>query len=53
MFFSSGSCAPNFSLGIIYSILQSEGQQLRYCGLGHSYDDILVKGNPAELKVRS
>lgn len=28
-----------------------EGQQLRYCGLGHSYDDIHIQGNPAELKV--
>ena len=30
---------------------QTEGQQLRYCGLGHSYDDIYIKGNPSELKV--
>ena len=29
----------------------SEGQQLRYCGLGHGYDDIFVKGNPGDLKV--
>lgn len=28
-----------------------EGQQLRYCGLGHGYDDVFVKGNPGELKA--
>ena len=30
---------------------RSEGQQLRYCGLGHSYDDIFIDGNPGELNV--
>jgi len=28
----------------------SEGQQLRYCGVGVGYDDIYLQGNPAELK---
>jgi hypothetical protein len=25
---------------------------LRYCGVGHGYDDVFVKGNAAEQKVR-
>lgn len=28
-----------------------EGQQLRYCGIGVGYDDIIIKGNPEEMKV--
>lgn len=28
------------------------GSQLRYCGVGHGYDDIKIDGNPADLKVR-
>ena len=27
------------------------GSQLRYCGVGHGYDDIKLDGNPADLKV--
>lgn len=29
----------------------SEGQQLRYCGSGFGYDDIIIKGNPDDMKV--
>lgn len=29
----------------------SEGQQLRYCGVGHGYDDVFIKGDPGEMKV--
>lgn len=31
--------------------IELEGQQLRYCGVGHKYDRVIVKGNPDELKV--
>ena len=29
----------------------SEGQQLRCCGVGAGYDDIIIDGNPEEMKV--
>lgn len=32
-------------------ICVAEGQQLRYCGIGHKYDDVIIKGNVDELKV--
>lgn len=32
-------------------ICSVEGQQLRYVGLGVGFDDVIVKGNPAEMKV--
>ncbi|KAG5721933.1 putative flavoprotein C26F1.14C [Termitomyces sp. T112] len=28
----------------------SQGQQLRYCGVGHDYDDIFISGDPEEMK---
>ncbi|TFY82876.1 hypothetical protein EWM64_g1130 [Hericium alpestre] len=28
----------------------AQGQQLRYCGIGRGYDDIIIKGDPGELK---
>jgi len=28
-----------------------EGQNLRYCGVGAGYDDIIINGNLDELKV--
>lgn len=28
-----------------------EGQQLRYCGIGEGYDDIIIQGSPDEMKV--
>jgi len=28
----------------------AQGQQLRYCGIGEKYDDIIIQGNPDELK---
>lgn len=31
--------------------MSSEGQQLRYCGLGAGYDDIIIHGNIGEMKV--
>lgn len=30
----------------------TEGQQLRYCGVGAGFDDVIVDGNVDELKVR-
>ena len=28
----------------------AQGQQLRYCGIGHEFDDVIIKGNPEEMK---
>jgi hypothetical protein len=28
-----------------------EGQQLRYCGVGAQFEDVIIKGNPGEMKV--
>jgi hypothetical protein len=28
----------------------TEGQQLRYCGIDSSYDDVIIKGDPGEMK---
>lgn len=28
----------------------AEGQQLRYCGVGLGFDDIIIQGNPGDLK---
>lgn len=30
--------------------MDAEGQQLRYCGTGAGHDDIIVKGDPGEMK---
>lgn len=27
------------------------GQQLRYCGIGQHYDDVIINGDPGEMKV--
>ncbi|KAL5504066.1 AIF1 [Sanghuangporus vaninii] len=43
----AGKPEPFAKIPIFWS---AQGQQLRYCGLGHSYDDIFIKGNPSELK---
>jgi len=34
------------------SISYSEGQQLRYCGLGAKFEEVIIKGDPGEMKVR-
>jgi hypothetical protein len=31
-------------------VINSEGQQLRYVGLAASFDDVIVDGNPDDLK---
>jgi hypothetical protein len=41
--FSSGSNTP---------VISSEGQQLRYCGSGFGYDDVIIMGDPDDMKVR-
>jgi hypothetical protein len=33
------------------SVLVLEGQNLRYCGIGAGYDDVIINGNLDELKV--
>ena len=33
------------------SPLVAEGQNLRYCGIGSGYDDVIIHGNLDELKV--
>lgn len=29
----------------------TEGQQLRYCGFGAKFEEVIIKGNPGEMKV--
>jgi len=43
----SGSPQAFVKVPIFWSSL---GQQLRYCGIGHQYDDVIVKGDPGEMK---
>ncbi|KAM6504283.1 hypothetical protein JOM56_001226 [Amanita muscaria] len=43
----SGSPQPFVKVPIFWSVL---GQNLRYCGIGHQYDDIIIKGDPGEMK---
>ena len=48
-----------FALGLInppmkwalFSFLVAEGQNLRYCGIGTGFDDVIITGNLDELKV--
>ena len=32
-------------------IVSSEGQQLRYCGFGAKHEDVIIKGEPDDMKV--
>ncbi|TEB34751.1 hypothetical protein FA13DRAFT_1729396 [Coprinellus micaceus] len=43
----SGKEQPFVKIPVFWS---AQGQQLRYCGIGHGYDRVIVKGNPDELK---
>ncbi|KAF8623679.1 hypothetical protein AX17_007377 [Amanita inopinata Kibby_2008] len=43
----AGSPQPFVKIPIFWS---AQGQQLRYCGVGHQYDDVIIKGNPEEMK---
>ncbi|KAI5122548.1 hypothetical protein M0805_005275 [Coniferiporia weirii] len=43
----AGKPEPFAKIPVFWS---AQGQQLRYCGLGHGFDDVFIQGNPAELK---
>ncbi|TFK40229.1 flavo protein [Crucibulum laeve] len=43
----AGSPQPFLKIPVFWS---AQGQQLRYCGIGHKYDDIIIKGDPGEMK---
>ena len=36
---------------LIFKLLFTEGQQLRYCGVGAGYEDIIIDGSLDDLKV--
>lgn len=49
---------PSFRSANAYSMHEfvfryAEGQQLRYCGTGAGHDDIIIKGDPGEMKFIS
>lgn len=35
----------------ILTVWNAEGQQLRYCGVGAGYDNIIMKGSASSMKV--
>ncbi|KAF8072016.1 hypothetical protein FPV67DRAFT_1748109 [Lyophyllum atratum] len=43
----AGSPQPFVKIPIFWS---AQGQQLRYCGVGHNYDDTFITGDPGEMK---
>ncbi|KIJ14286.1 hypothetical protein PAXINDRAFT_12937 [Paxillus involutus ATCC 200175] len=43
----AGQPQPFFKIPIFWS---AQGQQLRYCGLGVGYDDVILNGDPGEMK---
>ncbi|KAF5382137.1 hypothetical protein D9615_004300 [Tricholomella constricta] len=43
----AGSPQPFVKIPVFWS---AQGQQLRYCGVGHGYDDVVVKGDPGAMK---
>ncbi|QRW21600.1 apoptosis-inducing factor 1 [Rhizoctonia solani] len=45
----AGSPQPFKKVPIFWSALV-EGQQLRYCGIGAGHEDVIIKGNPDEMK---
>ena len=50
--FSGVLVSHHFSRRLKKDSLLVEGQQLRYCGVGHGYDRVIIKGNVDEMKVR-
>lgn len=43
----SGKSQPFFKVPVFWS---AQGQQLRYCGIGAGFEDVIIKGNPNEMK---
>ncbi|KAK2460926.1 hypothetical protein APHAL10511_007396 [Amanita phalloides] len=43
----AGNPQPFVKIPVFWSSL---GQPLRYCGIGHQYDDVIIKGDPSEMK---
>ncbi|KAI6155596.1 hypothetical protein BKA82DRAFT_17541 [Pisolithus tinctorius] len=43
----SGKPQPFVKIPIFWS---AQGQQLRYCGTGAGYEDVIIKGDPGEMK---
>ncbi|KAI0366285.1 hypothetical protein BV20DRAFT_971998 [Pilatotrama ljubarskyi] len=44
---AEGKGQPFVKIPVFWS---AQGQQLRYCGVGAGYDDVIIDGNPEELK---
>ncbi|KAI0775025.1 hypothetical protein BD413DRAFT_471840 [Trametes elegans] len=44
---AEGKGQPFVKIPVFWS---AQGQQLRYCGVGAGYDDIIIDGNPEEMK---
>ncbi|RDX43800.1 hypothetical protein OH76DRAFT_1360708 [Lentinus brumalis] len=44
---AEGKGQPFVKIPVFWS---AQGQQLRYCGVGAGFDDIIIDGNPEELK---
>lgn len=42
-----GKPQPFVKIPIFWS---AQGQQLRYCGTGAGYEDVIIKGDPGEMK---
>ncbi|KAG9009413.1 hypothetical protein FRB94_012070 [Tulasnella sp. JGI-2019a] len=55
IFWSAPSLPRLISLIILLALknVALEGQQLRYCGIGEGYDDIIIQGSPDEMKFVS
>ncbi|KAL4062236.1 hypothetical protein V8B97DRAFT_1947463 [Scleroderma yunnanense] len=43
----SGKSQPFVKIPIFWS---AQGQQLRYCGISAGYDEVIIKGDPGEMK---
>ncbi|KAI0661598.1 hypothetical protein C8Q70DRAFT_1051925 [Cubamyces menziesii] len=44
---AEGKGQPFVKVPVFWS---AQGQQLRYCGVGAGYDDVIIDGNPEEMK---
>jgi hypothetical protein len=42
---------PIFTVSLTLVDMLAEGQQLRYCGVGANFEEVIIQGNPDELKV--